>query len=60
MDAPRIYNLPLSYTLSTGLIIQRDRTEILETCMVLLSKDSMLSCVASVVEPADVWNCDAL
>jgi len=57
---PRVYNLLPSYTLSTGLIIQRDRTKILETCMVLLSKDTMLSCVASVVEPGDIWNCDVL
>ena len=46
---PRVYNLLLSYTLTTGLIIQRDRTKILETCMALLSKDVLLSCAASVL-----------
>jgi len=59
MDAPEFTTFHF-HALTTGLIIQIDRTKILETCMLLLSKDAMLSCVASNLEPADIWNCDIL
>lgn len=53
MDAPSLQP-SLSYSMAEGLIIQRDGTKILETCVLLLSKDAMLSRAASVAEPGNI------
>jgi hypothetical protein len=53
MDAPSLQP-SLSYSMAEGLIIQRERTKILETCVLLLSKDATLSGATSVTEPGNI------